>query len=91
MSEPRRTGTLKFWHAERGFGFLVPDDGGESVFLGRAGLERAGLLDEPAAGDRFSFIVGRDRQGRNRAEEIGPIPETAAAARVWPPREPVRP
>jgi CspA family cold shock protein len=91
MSDGKRcTGVLKFWHAERGFGFLVPDDGGENVFIGSAGLERAGLLDEPAAGDRFSFVVGQDRQGRARAEDIALIPETTAAAHVWPP-QPVRP
>jgi hypothetical protein len=70
----------------------VPDGGGENVFIGSAGLERAGLLDEPAAGGRFNFTIGFDKRDRRRAEDIARVGDDAeTVARIWPPREPVRP
>ena len=61
------TGTVKFYNAAKGYGFIQPDDGGKDVFVHATALERAGLhaLDE---GQRVSFDVetnGRDRQNRS--------------------------
>jgi CspA family cold shock protein len=36
-------GTVKFYNAEKGFGFIVPDDGGKDVFIAARVLERAGM------------------------------------------------
>lgn len=36
-------GTVKFFNAEKGFGFIKPDDGGRDVFISLRTLERAGL------------------------------------------------
>ncbi|MEQ8965688.1 MAG: cold-shock protein [Azospirillaceae bacterium] len=36
-------GTVKFFNAQKGFGFILPDDGGRDVFFSAATLERAGL------------------------------------------------
>ena len=36
-------GTVKFYNAEKGFGFIVPDDGGKDVFISARVLERAGM------------------------------------------------
>jgi len=36
-------GTVKFYNAEKGFGFIVPDNGGKDVFISARVLERAGM------------------------------------------------
>lgn len=36
-------GTVKFFNSEKGFGFVVPDDGSKDVFVSARTLERAGL------------------------------------------------
>ncbi|MFQ5773968.1 MAG: cold-shock protein [Kiloniellaceae bacterium] len=36
-------GTVKFYNREKGFGFVVPDDGGKDVFVSARVLERAGM------------------------------------------------
>ncbi|MEO3435254.1 cold-shock protein [Inquilinus sp. CAU 1745] len=37
-------GTVKFYNAAKGFGFITPDDGGKDVFVSSRTLERAGLM-----------------------------------------------
>lgn len=38
-------GVVKFFSAEKGFGFVTPDDGGKDVFVGIGSLSRSGLAD----------------------------------------------
>src|SRR5439155_18081643 len=56
-------GTVKFFNAERGYGFIKPDDGGRDVFVHITAVERAGLkaLNE---GQRISFEVEPDKKGK---------------------------
>ena len=37
------TGTVKFFNAAKGFGFIQPEDGSKDVFLHISAVERAGL------------------------------------------------
>ena len=61
----RITGTVKFFNAAKGFGFIKPEDGGADVFVHATALERAGIrsLNE---GDRVSFVLEDDRRGRGK-------------------------
>jgi len=61
----RITGTLKFFNAAKGFGFVTPADGGKDVFLHASALETAGIavLNE---GDKISFVLEDDPRGRGK-------------------------
>lgn len=61
----RVSGTLKFYNAAKGFGFIAPDDGSKDVFVHASALEKAGIqsLDE---GDRVTFILEDDKKGRGK-------------------------
>lgn len=54
-------GTVKFFNASKGFGFIAPDDGREDVFVHATALERAGIR-ELNEGDLVSFEVEEDRR-----------------------------
>ena len=61
----RTTGTVKFFNAAKGYGFIQPADGSKDVFVHVSALERAGIrsLNE---GDKVSFILEDDRRGRGK-------------------------
>ena len=68
-----KTGTVKFYNNQKGFGFIAPDDGGKDVFVHATALERAGMrnLNE---GQKLSFDVQADRRsGKSAAENLQAI------------------
>ena len=68
------TGKVKFFSAEKGFGFLSYDDG-EDVFVHRDALPEG--VTELKKGQRVEFEAGVDPRnpGRARAENVRPIAE----------------
>ena len=54
------SGTVKWFNASKGFGFIQPDDGGQDVFVHISAVERGGLgmLRE---GDKISYEIAEDR------------------------------
>ncbi|HWA45089.1 MAG TPA: cold-shock protein [Hypericibacter adhaerens] len=56
-----KTGTVKFYNTQKGYGFIQPDDGGKDVFVHATALERAGIrtLNE---GQKVSFDTQEDRR-----------------------------
>ena len=63
------SGTVKWFNAAKGFGFVEPDGGGQDVFLHISAFERSGIgaLRE---GQRVSFDVERDPRGRLSATNL---------------------
>lgn len=56
-------GTIKFFNADKGYGFIKPDDGGRDIFVHITALEQAGLpgLTE---GQRLSYEIEPDKKGK---------------------------
>jgi CspA family cold shock protein len=56
------TGTVKWFNAEKGFGFITPDEGGQDLFVHHSAIEATGFrsLDE---NQRVSFNVGQGQKG----------------------------
>jgi cold shock protein len=70
-----KTGTVKWFNARKGYGFLKPDDGGFNLYFHKSAVERAGMLDLKT-GQRINFeIVMDDRTGEVRAETLSALPE----------------
>lgn len=63
------TGTVKWFNASKGYGFIAPEDGGKDVFVHVSAVERAGLsgLKE---GQRVEFDVVPGRDGRTAADNL---------------------
>ncbi len=64
------TGTVKWFNAEKGFGFIAPDEGGDDLFAHYSAIAGSGhrSLDE---GQRVQFDVARGPKGL-QAENISP-------------------
>ncbi len=54
-------GTVKFYNAQKGYGFIAPDGGAKVVFVHASALERAGIHN-PAEGQKVAFVAGEDRK-----------------------------
>ena len=64
------TGTVKWFNATKGFGFIQPDNGGPDVFVHISAVERAGMttLNE---GQKISYEVLADRRtGKSAAGNL---------------------
>jgi len=64
-----QTGTVKFFNASKGYGFIAPDDGSKDVFVHISAVDRAGLgtLNEK---QRVSFEVQRGQNGKVSAVNL---------------------
>lgn len=64
------TGTVKWFNATKGFGFIQPDNGGTDVFVHISAVERAGLR-ALTDGQKISYDIVQDRRsGKNSADNL---------------------
>ena len=63
-------GTVKWFNAQKGYGFIQPDDGDKDVFVHISAVERAGM-DSLKEGQKLTFDIERDRRtGRASATNL---------------------
>ena len=62
-------GTVKWFNAQKGYGFIQPSDGAQDVFVHISAVERAGLgsLNE---GQKVSFDLERGQKGKMSATNL---------------------
>ncbi len=63
------TGTVKWFNAVKGYGFISPDDGGKDAFVHISAVQRAGLA-ELKEGQKVQFDLAEGRDGRQSADNL---------------------
>ena len=64
-------GTVKFFNAQKGYGFIQPEDGGNDAFVHITAVERAGMqtLNQD---QKVSYDLEQDRRGKMSAVNLKP-------------------
>lgn len=65
------TGTVKWFNATKGYGFIQPENGGKDVFVHISAVERAGLTSL-TDGQRVEFVE-REERGKIAAVDLKPL------------------
>lgn len=64
------TGTVKWFNAQKGFGFIAPDDGGNDAFVHISAVERSGIGDL-REGQKVSYeLVSDSKSGKMAADNL---------------------
>ena len=64
------TGTVKFFNATKGFGFIQPDNGSMDVFVHVSAVERAGMRSL-SDGQKITYDIVQDRKsGKSSADNL---------------------
>jgi len=63
------TGRVKWFDAKKGYGFILPDDGGKDLFVHITAVQKAGYTSL-VPGVRVSYELRSDREGNPTAESL---------------------
>jgi CspA family cold shock protein len=66
---PMPIGTVKFFNAQKGYGFIAPEGGGNDAFVHISAVEKAGM-NSLNQNDRVSFELETDQRGRTSAVNL---------------------
>ena len=66
------TGTVKWFNANKGFGFIQPEDGSKDIFLHISAVESAGL-QSPDDGQKVEYELESGKDGRSSAGNLSYI------------------
>ena len=61
----RQSGTVKFYSSQKGYGFIIPDEGDTDLFVHVTAVERSGIGDLDQ-GMRVTFETQPDKRGKGR-------------------------
>ena len=61
----RHTGTVKFFNATKGYGFIKPEDGSKDIFGHITAVQAAGI-PEITEGTKLSYELQDDKRGRGK-------------------------
>ncbi|GLV30309.1 cold-shock protein [Sphingobium sp. TomTYG75] len=63
------TGTVKFFNADKGYGFIAPEDGSSDAFVHISAVEQAGMrtLEKD---QRVTYDLEQDRRGKTSAVNL---------------------
>ena len=62
-------GKVKFFNAQKGYGFIAPEDGGNDAFVHISAVEKAGM-NSLVQDQRVSYELEQDRRGKTSAVNI---------------------
>ncbi|WP_314373055.1 cold-shock protein [Sphingomonas paucimobilis] len=65
------SGTVKFFNADKGYGFISPDGGGNDAFVHISAVERAGMISLNQ-NQRLNYELEQDRRGKTSAVNLQP-------------------
>jgi CspA family cold shock protein len=65
-------GTVKWFNATKGFGFIEPEDGSKDVFVHISAVERAGL-SSLSDGQKVSYELQPGQNGKSSAENLSVV------------------
>ncbi len=63
------TGSVKFFNADKGYGFIAPDGGGDDAFVHISAVERAGMQTLQKE-QRVNYELEQDRRGKTSAVNL---------------------
>ena len=67
---PMASGTVKWFNAQKGFGFISPDNGGNDAFVHISAVERAGI-SSLVEGQKLEYeLVSDRRSGKMSADNL---------------------
>ena len=62
------TGTVKWFNEQKGFGFIVPDDGSKDLFVHKSNVQAGGALRE---GQKVEYTAAQGKKGPEATEVKG--------------------
>lgn len=65
------TGTVKWFNLKRGYGFIIPDEGGQDIFVHISALQKAGLTSL-LENQRIKYVLAHSN-GKIVAENLIPV------------------
>ena len=72
-------GKVKFFNAQKGYGFIAPEDGGNDAFVHISAVEKAGM-NSLVQDQRVSYELEEDRRGKMSAVNLQAADQAAPEA-----------